>query len=138
MNTMGCCLCGIVTVMLSCCSLSHAADIPTMDTRSFCEKMAKVVRLPEESMRSAYVPACELVEGVARDRMDRKWGFIPPQISDRCVRVSAMFGYEMLNKCLDDALQGWPLPSGVSSSFMLNEGGHDLRRFWTHGECIGY
>ena len=110
---------------------AQAGDIPVIDPDVFCEKLSKIRPPGDKYEQLAFVPACHVVEKAAYAKIYYKWASIPIHISDRCVRVSA--GYENLNKCLDDTLQG-PLPSDVPF-FTLYDGGREAR-YWTHGECM--
>jgi hypothetical protein len=120
-------------IIIGGCAVSQAGEIPLINTQSVCEEKLTLVSLPNDGLKPSFMTFCQEMERISLDKIRLKWSRIPDAITNRCQLASSRFGYETLNTCLDDALQG--MASKVSS-FVLFHGGRQERAYWTHAECI--
>jgi hypothetical protein len=123
----------ILSIIMICCA--QASEIPSIDTQSVCEGKSKLAKLPTEGLKPAFMSLCQWSERTSLAKIRTKWNHLPVAITDRCLVSAAMFGYEILNTCLDDAAQSLERSEG-GPSYTLFEGGQRSRRYWTHAECM--
>ena len=119
-------------IIIGGCAVSQAGEIPLINTQSVCEEKLTQVSLPNDGLKSL-MTFCQEMEQTSLDKIRLKWSRIPDAITNRCQLAGSRFGYETLNTCLDDELQG--IASKVSS-FVLFQGIRQERAYWTHAECI--
>ena len=119
-------------ILIGGCAVSQAGEIPLINMQSVCEEKLTQVSLPNDGLKSL-MTFCQEMEQTSLDKIRLKWNRIPDAITNRCQLASSRFGYETLNTCLDDELQG--MASKVSS-FVLFQGSRQERAYWTHAECI--
>jgi len=116
------------------CAVSQAGEIPLINTQSVCGwKLTQIAGLSNDELKTSWIAFCQETEQTFLNKIRLKWSRIPDAITNRCQLASSRFGYETLNTCSDDALQG--MASKVSS-FVLFHGGRQERAYWTHAECI--
>jgi hypothetical protein len=120
-------------IIIGGCAVSQAGEIPLINTQSVCEEKLTLVSLPNDGLKPSFMTFCQEMERISLDKIRLKWSRIPDAITNRCQLASSRFGYETLNTCLDDELQG--MASKVSS-FVLFQGSRQERAYWTHAECI--
>ena len=127
-------------ILIGGCAVSQAGEIPLINSQSVCEEKLTQAGLSNDGLKTSFIAVCQEMEQTSLDKIRLKWSRIPDAITKRCQLSrsrfgyeSSSFGYETLDTCLDDELQG--MASKVSS-FVLFQGIRQERAYWTHAECM--